>query len=240
MGRVLDPGTRRHIERLGIGLGWRCLEVGAGAGTISSWLGRRVGPEGEVLSIDLDLRFHAEALPPVQVRRLDLTRDPLPAVHFDLAHARTVIEHLPDPRDALERMIATLRPGGWLVVEDSDFITMDAAPLPEPFKILHELTTREGLRRRPWWDRHYGRKLLSEFQALGLEEIAVDGEFWTMAGGTESAESYVLALEYSAPSLVEQGLIEQETVEAALRQARRADFAIVSPLHAVAIGRKAA
>ena len=144
------------------------------------------------------------------------------------------------PRHALRRMLASLKPGGWLVVEDSDFVTMDSAPLPEPFRTLHEVTTHEGQRRRPWWDRHYGRKLLSEFQALGLEEVHADGEFWTMRGGTESAEAYVLALEYGAASLVERGLIEQETALAALAQARRPDFAIVSPLHAIAMGRKAA
>jgi hypothetical protein len=29
-----DPHTRRHIDTLGIGPGWRGLEVGAGAGAI--------------------------------------------------------------------------------------------------------------------------------------------------------------------------------------------------------------
>lgn len=239
MGNLLDPGTRRHIEQLGIQKGWRCLEVGAGAGTIADWLGQCVGPEGEVLSIDLDLRFHAAVRRPVEVRQLDVTQDPLPQARFDLTHARAVVEHLPDRCEVLRRMIATLKPGGWLVVEDSDFVTMDSAPLPEPFKTLHEVTTREGQRKRPWWDRNCGRKLLSDFQALGLEEVRMDGAIWTMQGGTQSAEAYVLALEYGAGALVASGLIEPGTVEAALAQARRHDFAIVSPLHVIAVGRKA-
>jgi len=238
MGALLDPGTRRHIDALGIAPGWRCLEVGAGAGTVSSWLGQRVGLGGEVLSIDLDLRFHVEVEPPVEIRQADLMQDPLPGSRFDLAHARAVVEHLPDKRGALERMLAALKPGGWLVIEDSDFVTLDGAPLPEPFKTLHELTTREGLRRRPWWDRRYGAKLLPEFQALGLEAVDAEGAFWTMVGGTPSAESYVLALEHSAGALVDGGLIERETVAAALAQARQSDFLIASPLHAIAWGRK--
>ncbi len=33
--RLLDPGTIRHLEALGVGAGWHCLEVGAGGGTIA-------------------------------------------------------------------------------------------------------------------------------------------------------------------------------------------------------------
>ena len=34
--------------------------------------------------------------------------------------ARKVLEHLPDPSAALRRMASALRPGGWLLVEDTD------------------------------------------------------------------------------------------------------------------------
>ncbi|HET9109188.1 MAG TPA: hypothetical protein VFN78_00040, partial [Ktedonobacterales bacterium] len=48
-----DPGTIQHLEALGVGPGWRCLEVGAGAGSIAAWLCNRVGPEGSVLATDI-------------------------------------------------------------------------------------------------------------------------------------------------------------------------------------------
>ena len=41
-----DPLTVRYLLRLGVGDGWRCLEVGAGAGSIVRWLSDRVGPNG--------------------------------------------------------------------------------------------------------------------------------------------------------------------------------------------------
>jgi hypothetical protein len=43
---VLDPGTVRHLEERGVGRGWHCLEVGAGAASIASWLADRVGTTG--------------------------------------------------------------------------------------------------------------------------------------------------------------------------------------------------
>src|SRR5919198_801014 len=41
-----DPGTRTVIESLGIASGWRCLEIGAGAGSIPRWLAGRGRPPG--------------------------------------------------------------------------------------------------------------------------------------------------------------------------------------------------
>ena len=38
-----DPGTFRWLDQLGVGSGWRCLEVGAGGGSVARWLADRVG-----------------------------------------------------------------------------------------------------------------------------------------------------------------------------------------------------
>jgi 2-polyprenyl-3-methyl-5-hydroxy-6-metoxy-1,4-benzoquinol methylase len=55
--QVRDPGTRRHLDALGVGAGWQCLEVGAGGGSIATWLCEQVGPSGRVVATDLDTRF---------------------------------------------------------------------------------------------------------------------------------------------------------------------------------------
>jgi SAM-dependent methyltransferase len=119
---LFDPATTRHLADLGLAKGRRCLEVGAGAGSIARWLARRVGPGGQVLATDLDPRFLAGQHPAnLQVRRHDILTDPLPDGWFDLAHARAVLEHLPERERVLARMVAAVRPGGWVVVEDLEF-----------------------------------------------------------------------------------------------------------------------
>jgi SAM-dependent methyltransferase len=50
----------------------------------------------------------------------DVTADPPPTETFDLVHARLVLVHLKNRAGALRVMIAALRPGGWLVIEDAD------------------------------------------------------------------------------------------------------------------------
>ena len=52
-----DPVTIRQLEAVEVGKGWRCAEVGAGAGSIARWLAERVGATGRVIALDLDTRF---------------------------------------------------------------------------------------------------------------------------------------------------------------------------------------
>ncbi len=97
------PALTDISSDLAVGPGWRCLEVGAGGGAVAVWLAERVGPEGMVVATDLDTGFlEAEARQHagLQVQRHDITTDDLPT-GFDVAHARWLIEWLPDKQAAL-------------------------------------------------------------------------------------------------------------------------------------------
>ena len=75
---ALDPGTREHLARLGVGSGRRCLEVGAGGGAVAFWLAERVAPGGTVVATDLETDFlEAEAArhPGPEVLRHDITAE---------------------------------------------------------------------------------------------------------------------------------------------------------------------
>ena len=45
-----DPTTVRRLQATGLTSGWRCLEVGAGRGSIAHWMANQVGPSGEVVA----------------------------------------------------------------------------------------------------------------------------------------------------------------------------------------------
>ncbi len=117
---IFDPVTARHIDALGIGLGARCWEVGAGGPSVPRLLAERVGPGGHVLATDIDVGRMGDVPPGVEVCRHDVARDALPGGGFDLVHARLVLVHVPDRDEALRRMVTALRPGAWLLVEDFD------------------------------------------------------------------------------------------------------------------------
>ncbi len=119
--RTLDAVSIGHLSRVGVNPGARCLEIGAGGGSIASWLASRVGPDGRVVAVDLDTRwFQHDGSPQLEVRELDVVAGPLPEGPWDLIHERLVLQHIPARLDVLDRLVAGLAPGGWLVVEDFD------------------------------------------------------------------------------------------------------------------------
>jgi len=116
---LYDDVTSRHLDRLGIRAGWSGLEVGAGGGSIALFMSRRVGVRGHVVATDINTDWMSCPLPAnVELRCHDIGIDPLPDATFDVIHARAVLTFVPERRTALQRMIAALKPSGWLLIEE--------------------------------------------------------------------------------------------------------------------------
>ena len=76
---LYDPRTLALCERLGLRPGWRCLDVGAGTGSLARRLARRVAPTGKVVALDVDTRFLVPfAGEDLEVVEADVTSEPLP------------------------------------------------------------------------------------------------------------------------------------------------------------------
>ena len=182
---AFDAGTQRHLAAVGVGPGWRCLEVGGGGGSIARWLAERVGPTGHVLVTDIDPRHLSFSnLPEVEVRVHDIAVDPLPAASFDLVHARLVLVHVREREAALANMIAALKPNGWLVDEE-----FDSSVFPDPVLSPGEtlLKTHIAMSRtldNRGVDRTFGRRLFGRLRALGLDHVAAEGRTFMWPAGS--------------------------------------------------------
>jgi SAM-dependent methyltransferase len=111
---MFDDFSTARVAALGFAAGWRCLELGAGGGSLAA---RLAALGGEVLATDLDVRY----LPRdggFAVLQHDLQREPIPPGPWDLIHARLLLLHLPDREAVLKRLAAALAPGGVLLIED--------------------------------------------------------------------------------------------------------------------------
>ncbi|MBT3149423.1 methyltransferase domain-containing protein [Streptomyces sp. CHD11] len=116
---VYDPFTTRRLRMLGAGPGLRCLEVGAGTGTVARWLLEEAGAD-EVVALDRETGALASlGVPGLRVLTADLADEGLRPGTFDLIHARFVLMHLPDRRRIVSRLAGWLSPGGTLVLGDA-------------------------------------------------------------------------------------------------------------------------
>jgi SAM-dependent methyltransferase len=217
---LFDAASVGRLAALGVGDGWRCLEVGCGAGGVARWLAERVGARGRVLATDLDPRFlEGHGLGNLEVRRHDILSDPLEEVAFDLAHARAVLEHLPAREQALARMVAAVRPGGWVVVEDIDFgggmvaqlgryvRPPDAAPLVERVaRAVEALFAAVGI------DPGFGARLPGALLEAGLEAVGAELRAPMAQGGGER-DFIGLSVAHLRPRLVGAGLLADADID---------------------------
>ncbi|MEU9660525.1 methyltransferase domain-containing protein [Streptomyces chartreusis] len=179
---LFDPTTFRHIEGFGIGAGWRCWEVGAGGTSVVSWMAKKVGPTGKIVATDIDTsQLASDARPPVEVRVHDVSADEPPGEGFDLVHARLVLVHVPDRERALSSMIESLRPGGWLLIEDAD-PALQPLICPDESGPEQQLANRlrQGFRKLladRGADLSYGRRLPRLLREAGLRQVTADAYF---------------------------------------------------------------
>src|SRR3954447_17609982 len=173
---LYDARTLELCERLGLSEGWDCLDAGAGTGSLALSLAEHVAPTGTVTALDADARF----LRPIEADSLivveaDLTETPLPVDRYDLAHARLVLEHLPQRGDVLAALTAAVRPGGWLLIEDFDWSTALVVdpPHPTPDRVARaclQLFTAGA------YDPYYGRTLPRPLHEAGLTGVGTHAQ----------------------------------------------------------------
>jgi SAM-dependent methyltransferase len=237
---ALDPGTREHFLSLGLAPGSRCLEVGGGGGSVAFWLAEKVGPSGSVLATDLETDFlesEAGRRPGLNVLRHDVTSEDLPG-DFDYVHARWLVEWLPDKRLALRRMVNALRPGGTLLVEEPDFVSIFGTA--EPPALRRTLTAAMAfLESTCPVEVTYGRRLFDDLAAVGLVDIAAEGRSPLVRGGSPPAADFLrLTIEkFRGPLLDQKRVTEEEFAEAteALQDPRRS---FVMPMTVAAWGQR--
>jgi SAM-dependent methyltransferase len=235
---IYDDGTKRLLTDIGIGAGWHCLEVGAGEGSIAEWMSTEVGPSGRVLAIDLDPRFvtpHGV----LEVATHDITAGPLEPGAFDLVHARAVVEWIADRPRALQSMVAALKPGGWLLVEDVD-LAPSALGRPESELRRKAVDAFGRLAALAGADLTFGRQLLDAVTALGLEEIGSDARLRLQRGGDRSLDFERLSIRQLEPMFVAQQLLTADEVAQTLTELDNPDNVGYSPLMVAVWGRKPA
>jgi acyl-CoA synthetase (AMP-forming)/AMP-acid ligase II/SAM-dependent methyltransferase len=189
LAEFLDPVTIAGLAATGVTAGWRCLEAGAGGGSVARWLAARVAPSGAVLATDIN-PVHVPWMPGLDIRQHDITRDPLPEDAYDLAHARLVLLHLPERLTALRQMVRSLRPGGQLVLEEFDARYCPALLAPDDeaaARYAKYTESKVAVMESAGADMSWGQRVGGAMRDAGLTQIEIKPLILPWRGGSPGA-----------------------------------------------------
>jgi SAM-dependent methyltransferase len=229
---LYDMQTIRHLKERRVDKGWSCLEVGGGGGSIASWLCARVGDHGQVLATDIDPHFlQFLTFSNLEVRCHDIRTEGLPEHQFDLAHERLVLMHLPERELALNRMLETLRPGGWIVLEEIDDLSIvpdsSVNPAEEELQVrraFQYVLASRGVELR------YGRLLPQKLHACGLVNVGAEASVSIWRGHSSGTSLLKLTCEELRDPIIGTGLISQSEFDAEMKRVGERDFLMPSPM----------
>jgi SAM-dependent methyltransferase len=211
MSALLDPMEQARFAWLGVGPGWRCLELGSGNGSIAEGLAERVAPSGHVVASDIDLAYIAELRTPgLEVRRIDILLDAIEPEAYDLVVARALLHHLTPAHKALERMVGALKPGGVLLSIEPDMLPCTVAE-PDAMRAFWQgwltWSVDAGI------DYSTGRKVPAWLDSLGLHDVAGEGHTAQFNGGSRWATYWTATMTELAPALIKSGQMSGEMLE---------------------------
>jgi SAM-dependent methyltransferase len=219
----LDPMTKRRMTTLGVRAGSRCLEVGAGGGSVAIWLCEQVGTTGRVVATDINIQLLRD-IPHANFAAIqhDITIGPPPEGGFDLVHARWLLHHLPKPESVVHRLIEALRPGGWLLLEEVDFFPVhtSASQLYVDFMVALTGNVVRASERDCFW----ARGLPAMVAGMSLQQVGGEGDFSVLQGGSPIAEFFALTAEQMRERIIEAGEFSAQQLDAALELLKSPEF----------------
>ncbi len=140
----------RFLEALALRPGERVLDVGVGPGLLAYDMANIVGEEGRVAGVDLSeamvamSRARCAEQPWTDFRLADATKLPFDDECFEAVVSTQVYEYVPDVGAALAEASRVLRPGGRILILDTDWAS-----------VVWNTTDRARMRRvLDAWDEH--------------------------------------------------------------------------------------
>lgn len=220
LARARWPDTAALFERVGIGPGMRCVDLGCGGGEVTFEIARLVAPSGHVTGVDmdevkLDLARAAAAERGIanvtfQAANVNDWNEP---DSYDVAYSRFLLQHLSRPVDLLQRMWTAVKPGGAIVVEDADFSGAFCEPANEAF----DFYTRSYSRVLELYggDPATPRRLFRYFLAAGIPRPKLKLA-QTVHDAGEAKTLAVVTLAATADAIVAENLASEDEVNVAL------------------------
>lgn len=171
----LGAAKKSLLGQLALGQARAALDVGCGSGADLVAMAGSMPPGAEIWGLDASEAMIGEArrrtaglLPRVSLHVGEATGLPFPGEAFDACVAATVLQHIPDPGQALREMARVTRPGGRVAVLEFDLgTTFLDHPDGEITQLILDTFTDVTVQGR------IGRQLPRLFRLAGLTDVTV-------------------------------------------------------------------
>lgn len=221
--QYLETAARmiRHIKEssyacMQIRPGQKLLDVGCGPGTDTIPLSGLVGATGHVTGVDYDPAMIDEANRQAELAGVsgwvshihtDAAVLPFGPDEFDASRSERLFQHLLNPEQALAEMVRVVRPGGRIVVLDTDWGTasLDTSETDIERRLMRVLSERclnNG---------YSGRRLYRLFKQQKLAEISV--ELCPVIGTDYPLTKEIMTLERTEQEALVSGVVSRDELE---------------------------
>lgn len=174
---LVNSAKQLSYEWMALQPDMQVLDVGCGPGIDTVELARRV-PRGQVKGVDRDpvmihdadeLARAAGVLERVEHVEADATSLPFPDASFHAVRSERLFQHLTDPAAALAEMVRVTRPGGRVVVLDTDWgsHSVDSPDVRVERALAHTLAETSLA------NGYSGRRLYGLVRRAGLRDVEV-------------------------------------------------------------------
>jgi len=171
-------GQRREVRRmLALRAGEHVVDIGAGPGLLAVEMAAEVGPDGRVHAVEPSESMRALAAArarppgsaPVETADGSANELPLPGASVDVAVSTQVLEYVADVSGALAEVHRVLRPGGRVLVLDTDWDSI----------VWHSRDEARTARILTAWDEHLvdphlPRTLAPALRAAGFRAVRAE------------------------------------------------------------------
>jgi SAM-dependent methyltransferase len=233
---TVDDLSIAALRAAGVAPGARCLEVGAGSGSIARWFAGEAGDPALVVATDVDARLLAPLeAEGVRVLAHDVVVDDFPPQSFDVIHARSVLEHLVARDEVVGRMAEWLAPDGVLVLVDCASFPIASsrhAVYRDAMQAWIDVLALTGT------DYEWSRTFPTPLQRYGYRDVGALVTAPVLRGGSPTAQFWKLTLETLRERIVAADLLTDAAIGDAQRLLGDPDFWDLAPAFVATWGRR--
>jgi SAM-dependent methyltransferase len=193
LNRLLNEAALRELLLHG---GERIVDFGCGLAQLTRAMARAAGVRA--VGLERSAEQIAEALRQARaageehlldLREADVLFAEVEAGAYDVAHARFLLEHVPDPLAVVKSMVRAVRPGGRVVLQDDDHDVLRLWPEPPGLRPLWQayMRTYDRLGNDPI----VGRRLVSLLHDAGARPSRCTWLFFGACAGQPTFPAFV-------------------------------------------------